>query len=67
MAPSQHEPVAPSQPDDELDLPNFYFEGSFDGSEFDEWKETFLADADAEAAEEAAQWGAEERFQVTRS
>jgi hypothetical protein len=52
--------VGPVQPDDEAALLDFYLVGSSDDSKFDK---VFFANAEAEAAEEAAQCGAEEQFQ----
>jgi hypothetical protein len=44
--------VTPPQPDAKFELPDFNFD-DFDDSQFDEWDEAFILDADAEAAEEA--------------
>ncbi|KAK1617068.1 hypothetical protein QYE76_022585 [Lolium multiflorum] len=46
----------------EFKLPAFNFDDS-DDSQFDEWNEAFIADMEAEAVEQAAQWGEEEQFQ----
>jgi hypothetical protein len=39
-------------------MPDFYFDGSSDDSEFDEWNEVFVTDAEAAVA----QWGVVDQF-----
>jgi hypothetical protein len=44
--------VAPSQPDDELELLDFDYDCFSNDSEIDEWNEAFIADVEAEVTEE---------------
>jgi hypothetical protein len=53
----------PPRPDDQRELPDFNFDGFSDEFEFDEWREVFIANTDAEVVEEHARWGSKEQFQ----
>jgi hypothetical protein len=61
-------PQPPPQP--QLPQPNADIDHNSDdyvNPRFEEWHEMYVADAEAEAAEEAAQWGEQQQVPVTRS
>jgi hypothetical protein len=55
--------VAPLQPEDEFEMPDFNLNEFSDDFEFNEWNDTFITGADAELVEEKADWGVEEQFE----
>jgi hypothetical protein len=59
-------PSAPQQPqpEDELKLSDFNFDGISNDPGFDEWNEAFIVkeDVNAVVTEEQANWGADEKF-----